>query len=195
MVPCPNVPNSMLNPSDRDRIRAEEIFRDEVRRELEKNRPKSVAGRMWDLVDSAFGRWAVTTVLAGLATWAFTTCRDSGRAEQARLAAIRRLDTEIATRLDRLTIRLPMLRTTRQFANALDALDRPAGNLFASNAFPEYLGRSLLSSLRELREAVKDPERIGVDKALRASSLPARIGAQYAAGSVDLQGLRELNVP
>lgn len=173
----------MLPDDVKHRIRAEEIYREEVRAKL---RDPSTAGtRAWAFLNSSFGMWVLTTVLVGLATWGFTAWRDSVTRASERSTVVRRLDTEIATRLDRFVIRMSHLHSARQFGDALEALDRPDDNLYASSAYPEYARRSLLSLARELREYVSEKEAPEVDRVLRNSLRLARIGAGTVDARVD----------
>lgn len=166
----------MLDSADRARIRAEEVFRAEVRRQLDAQRPMTWSRRAWDFANSSLGMWLLTTVLVGGATWAFATWRESERVAAARRTNITRLDLEIATRLDRLAIRLPRLQRAQHLAVALDALDRPRDNVYASSAYPEYARRSLLSLLRELRDELQGTDASELDLPLRAGLQLARIG-------------------
>jgi hypothetical protein len=60
----------MLTDNQKKLIREEEIFRCEVRTELEKrDAATSMTGSLWGFVNSAFGLWLLSSVMLGL--WAF----------------------------------------------------------------------------------------------------------------------------
>ncbi|UII20846.1 hypothetical protein [Fulvivirga ligni] len=52
----------MLNQSDKERIKAEEIFRNEVRKELEQGKKNS---KFWVFLNSSFGIFILSSVLIG----------------------------------------------------------------------------------------------------------------------------------
>jgi hypothetical protein len=100
--------NAMLEDREKKEIRAEEIFRAEVRRELEASRPRlSRSERLWALLNSSFALWLLSSVvLAGLT--ALVTSYHTNRSEELRREeTARRLVTEINNRIE----------------EALDALD------------------------------------------------------------------------
>lgn len=107
----------MLAEEDRARIRAEEIFRLEVRRELEASQPRpSRRQRLGSWVNSSFGLWVLSSVVLTGLTTAYTYYQ-SRRAEQVRNAETeRRLDTEISGRM---SAALALLRIDEQ-----DAVER-----------------------------------------------------------------------
>ena len=175
----------VLDQQARNRIFCEEVYREEVRRDIEAKRTLSKSERFWRFLNSSFGMWILTTVIAGGVVWALTTWRDSRRMHDQRRQTIQRLDTEIATRLDRLAIRLPVLRNRRQLSEAIEALDQPGSSIYGSTAYPEYAGWSLLALVRDLRENVPSSDLLDVDKALRASLILARLGARSVSAQLD----------
>ena len=72
----------MLSKEDKDRIREEEIYRQEIRAEIEqkkeREREKSKYGRkkLWAFLNTAFGIWLLTTFIVGLGGWSFTKWQD-----------------------------------------------------------------------------------------------------------------------
>jgi hypothetical protein len=175
----------MLDQPTKERIKEEELYREEVRREIRARMPVTPLQRLSTFVNSSFGMWLFTTVIAGGAVWVLTTWRDSQRADADRRLTIQHLDTEIATRLDRLAIRLPLLQSRRQFSEAIEALDQPGSRIYGSAAYPEYAGWSLLALLRDLRGRVIESDLSDVDRALRATLNLARLGARTVDAQVD----------
>jgi hypothetical protein len=71
-----------LSKNQRDRIRAEEIYREELRREFEQQRPpKSLGSQIWAVANSSFGIWLLSSVFVGLMVWSWTTIQEH-RAEK-----------------------------------------------------------------------------------------------------------------
>lgn len=71
-----------LPKKQRDRIRAEEIYRAELRKELEQQQPaKSLGSQLWAVANSSFGIWLLSTVVLGLMVWSWTRIQEH-RAEK-----------------------------------------------------------------------------------------------------------------
>jgi len=90
----------MLLEEEKNRIRAEEIFRYEVRREIEARRPKDSGGkRLWSLVNSTFGVWLLSSVVLGGLTFAYTMYQQQSAEKMRKAQAERRLKEEISGRV------------------------------------------------------------------------------------------------
>src|SRR5687768_6390457 len=85
----------MLTDEERDRIRAEEVFRDEVRKSLDDKRSsrRGVAA----VINSPFVIWLLSSVVIGLVSFGYTQCNAS-REERARTEKLR---SELIIRLGR----------------------------------------------------------------------------------------------
>ena len=166
----------MLTEEESARIRAEEIFRLEVCRELAANKPcRSRRERLWSLLNSSFALWFLSSVVLASLTTAFTYYQSS-RGEQIRKAEIeRRLDTEISNRISSALegLRIDKVRIEKGewylpesiYSHAVSYLD----NFFMMNSsnprdfsiFPEFQKRTFRSLIFELRSVVdsfKQPE-------------------------------------
>ena len=181
----------MLTDEERTRIRAEEIFRLEVCRELEANKHRlSRRERLWSLLNSSFALWFLSSiVLAGL-TGAFTNYQNR-HGEQIRKAEIeRRLDTEISNRIsqalaglrvDRLRIEQGASYSPRSiYINVVSYLN----NSFINNAFPqdfsvytEYQRRNFRSLVFELSTLVDSSARPELVEALAGYEKFADLGS------------------
>lgn len=63
----------MLTHEQKAQIRAEEIFRSEIAREIaSKAPPKPWTSKVGELINSSFGIWFLSTVVVGLTVWAYT---------------------------------------------------------------------------------------------------------------------------
>ena len=162
----------MLSGEQMDRIREEENFRQEARKELKSKEPAvSFGGKTWKLLNSSFALWFLSSVvLAGL-TWAFTEYQGYASQEKAKEALKERLSTEIAFRISNAiaqnkldTKRLnsgEQFSTYSLFSTDFDYLNNEVYDRNATppyqidySVFPEYKNRTFRSLLRELRNTV-----------------------------------------
>lgn len=82
----------------RDQIRAEEIFREEVRRELLLSNAKpSVAVRLWSHLNSAFILWLLSSVVLSFVTWSYAQYENEKTERQRVQNEFRALLSEAAT--------------------------------------------------------------------------------------------------
>ena len=160
----------MLTEDERARIRAEEIFRHEVRRELEASgaRP-SRRKQFWLLLNSSFTIWALSSVVVASLTAAFTAHQRSHAEQLQKAEIVRRLDTEISNRIVNALIgshiekgqigKATWAYTPQWIYNdTVSYLD----NFFRTNAqnprdfsiFPEYRDRTFPSLILELSRVV-----------------------------------------
>lgn len=85
-----------LPQDQRNRIRAEEIFREELRRELEQQRPpKSLGSQIWTAANSSFGIWLLSTVVLGLGVWSWTLIQEHRAAQKAAAEKLVKVNFEI----------------------------------------------------------------------------------------------------
>jgi hypothetical protein len=159
----------MLTEEESTRIRAEEIFRLEVRRELAASKPgRSVRDSFWSLLNSSFILWFLSSVVLASVTTAFTYYQSS-RGEQIRKAELEgRLDTEISNRI---SLALAGLRTDQKsiehgksypanliYRNTQSYLDNffitDPSNRRDFSIYPEYRQRTFRSLIFELRTVV-----------------------------------------
>src|SRR6476659_788557 len=75
-------------------IEEEEIYRQKIRAKLDKNKPSPT----WAYVNSPIALWALSTVLVGLITFAYTNHLDSVKKEEARKERSQKLEAEINNR-------------------------------------------------------------------------------------------------
>jgi hypothetical protein len=85
-----------LSPEEREHIRAEEIFRAEVRRDLEEQRkPKRLRASMWNFVNTSFGIWLLSSVGLASIVWGWTLSQESRQAEKADKERFARVNYEV----------------------------------------------------------------------------------------------------
>jgi hypothetical protein len=190
----------MLNNEERQRLRAEEIFRQEVRRDIEaRSQDRSRRAKFWHALNTPFVLWVLSSIVIGSFGWAFSTFQAS-RDEKARsLELVRKLDTEIANRIqDALTslaalgeqIKASHLIFDDHFMLAipLAVLDRrPKSDLSDIGAaiYPEFRERTFPSLVAELQRLISSSERPQLTRSISAyRTLQVRAGGGGGGGHV-----------
>ncbi|HMB68024.1 MAG TPA: hypothetical protein VKU85_01890 [bacterium] len=151
-----------LTEADRERIRAEEIFRQEVRHQLSPPSPPSKWGRIAGGLNRPFTLWFLSSiVVAGLSL--LYTQWEEGREERERTTAeIARLDIELNERIVRCMRRL-------ESAERGVGLREAWGRLNEDSAlFPQYRDRTFDSLLFALKALVPQEEKGTIDQVRRA---------------------------
>ena len=147
-----------LDDETRARIRAEEIFRHEVRESLSAQRPTGRRERLLKALNSPLALWALSTLLVGLVTWGYGRWDASRAALRAESTRARQIATELQARADyaRGVLRSSPVQKGRFDALVVEPLS--TGNVAIKNGvFPELASRttrSLILELRGLRAAV-----------------------------------------
>jgi hypothetical protein len=168
----------VLSDEDRQRLRAEEIFRSEVRRDLEANAPKPLfAKRIWSVINSAFFLWCLSSVVVAGLTAAVATHQKS-RDEQTRNAEQRkRITIEISNRVSEAIEAMDVDRARiamhqsfhaswiyNEVVSYLDNFFRTdPSNPRDFSTYPEYRARTFRSLISELR-TFQDPTALGASK-------------------------------
>lgn len=130
----------MLAPEDRERIRSEEMYRDEVRRQLDDvhDAAPSKTARMlqniWSVLNSQVGGWLLSTVLLGSVAWGYS---EWWLPRQEEKAAKQSVLSEVQFRLD-LADRMSNRDAAIQLINGVNALN------------PDHEGRDMAALLWQL---------------------------------------------
>jgi len=91
----------MLSSEEKSRIRAEEVFRQEVRRELEAgSTPRSRGQKLWTLLNSSFALWFLSSVVIASLTGIVTTYERTHNEQAQKADRQTRLTTEIGFRVE-----------------------------------------------------------------------------------------------
>jgi hypothetical protein len=173
-LPTPSNVPIVLSEAQAQQIRAEEVFRDEIRKSLV---PRETGGKkVLAFFNSALGIFLLSSVaLTGATTWHAQHAAER-QASTTRDEQQRRLDVEIAYRL---TLLAPL--TVSQFSftelhNERGAMrgkvrrDPQIGDLAPYEPiFPEFLGRSLYALIWECRGNLPEDQRSPLDKATARS--------------------------
>jgi hypothetical protein len=174
----------LLTEEEKTRIRAEEVFRAEICRDLEKDRPsKHGWERVWELANSSFVLWLLSSVVLSGVTAVYSCRKENLEAETRRSERAKKLDTEIINRIfyalsqaqtdqDLIVNKGEKYRPTDIYNNKCYYLDnkfmRLTGNPNDFSTVPEYSARGFRSLILELRTLVDARELPSLNEALRA---------------------------
>lgn len=159
----------MLFEEDKARIRAEEVFRHEIQRELSAAPSRRGLAALWKLANNPLGIWFLATVVVGAFSYTFDTVRQ-GRALDRTEA---RLNLEIASRLTNAWIfYMPDSYLVSHFAGfpdgdvppeflkdfhgAFEAFHRALDSGTTCGAFAEYRNQNLPALIWELGTLRRD---------------------------------------
>jgi hypothetical protein len=97
-TPPPETPQllSALGEQERLRIRVEEIYREEVRKEITK--PKTLSGRLLAFLNSPFGIYVLSSVLVAGVTYVYSQHKETLEKERSKQEELTKLADEIAFR-------------------------------------------------------------------------------------------------
>ncbi len=91
----------MLTDEDKNRLRLEEIFRQEVRQEIEENKKTSSrTQKTWSFLNSNFGLFVFSIVFVSIFSWGYTHWNEYRKEKSQNAATARRLDAEITNRIE-----------------------------------------------------------------------------------------------
>ena len=169
----------MLSEADRERVRLEEVFREEVRKSLQQ--PKTTGQKVFAFFNSSLGVFILSAILLGGLSAAATKWFESHQRHAQERETIRRLDIEIAYRLQQLPVLSSGVITYTQLHTAKGAVLGKAeyhpqvGKLGEFEPiFPEFLGRTLFFLIWELQRTLPPEQRPQLDGPLpQARSLPS----------------------
>lgn len=160
----------MLLEEEKNRIRAEEVFRQEVRREIEAGMPKQSRGKLfWSVLNSSFALWFLSSVVIGGLTAAVTMYQKSHSERMQKNSIQMRLNTEIGNRISEDLVALRLDTKTMEsgkvffesaiYNQAISYLDNKVTNynnkLLDFSIYPEYRSRSFRSLIYELSTVIE----------------------------------------
>lgn len=159
----------MLLEENKTRIRAEEIFRQEVRREIESRKTEHSRGKQfWSLLNSSFALWFLSSVVLASLTAAITMHQRSHADQMQKAEVQRRLNTEIGSRvaegLVALRLDLKRIESGKKYfagsiyteaASYLDNRVTDGQKSLDVSIYPEYQKRGFRSLIFELGGVVE----------------------------------------
>ncbi len=170
---------SALPEPDRERVRLEEVFREEVRKSLQQ--PRTFGQQVLEFFNSSLGLFILSSVVLGGFSTLATTWFNNHQEQARSLETERRLDIEIGFRLHQLPLLANQPVTFTQLHTAKGAVfgkaeyHPQAGKLGEFEpVFPEYLGRSLFSLVWELQRTVPSKDKSQLQAPLAQAKLLPR---------------------
>jgi hypothetical protein len=91
--------DKMITEEDKERIKSEEIFREEIRKALMEKERASFRKISWNFFNSPFGLWLLSTVLVGLTVYFYNDSKLRNEISANNSATIQKLETETSNRL------------------------------------------------------------------------------------------------
>ncbi len=151
----------MLSKEDKDRIRAEEIFRSEVQREIKATQgKKGLPAGLFKFFNSSLGIWFLSAVVLSSALYIYKDIQ-AGRAENAQVQLrINRIDTELGDRIKGFETILKAARTNSNLAAAIRRLSE------SESVYSKFLQDSFTDLLQELIVLVPADEKNELKRAL-----------------------------
>jgi hypothetical protein len=151
----------MLDDETKNRIRAEEIYREEVRKDL--SYPKSVRKQIWSLLNSPFGLWFLSSVvLAGL-LFAINSLQQSEKERSEVRQTINSLALELQERFSVSATAIEKGSSNNSYSVAIGRLNQ------ATEIFPKFRNRSFASLLQELALVVVKSKKAPVEAARKSA--------------------------
>jgi hypothetical protein len=155
----------MLTENDLNRIKSEEIFREEIRKKISE---KEKSSKIWTFLNSSFGIWLLSTVVVGLIVYFHNENKVNNEIFANNTALINKLETEASNRLQLFKLALE----NQGFANVYYWNEEMAymidGELIKDGSlsqrkpiyiFPEYKERTMNSLLYEIGRLTDDKNR------------------------------------
>jgi hypothetical protein len=149
-----------LSEEARQRIRAEEIYREEVRREIGgAPRVQSSVSKVLGALNKPLALWFLSSVVLGLIGWAYAQWEEDRAVRAQNRAEIVKLDIEMYGRLQRCSARLAFARDSLGLREAIEMLDEGSG------VFPALDNRSFAGLLLALNWLVPEEEKTDIASA------------------------------
>jgi hypothetical protein len=156
-----------LSDEDKQRIRAEEIYRQEVQKEIKQNSQSSSLfwKSFWGIVNSPFSLWFITVVVVG----GFTKWFANFQEKKENKPAILRIDIEIGSRLNGFLSSLEQPSSFQPIKIKTLRIGTFMNDTPLTRMYEEHRNRSTYSLLTELHKRVPDKDKAEINKALKAT--------------------------
>lgn len=151
----------MVSTRDKRRIKEEEIFRDQVRKELsEKNEPKTPIKKWEKFFNTGLGLWFLSLLCLASIPWGYTLYQGWRENHNRKTETIKKIRRELLTRIENL--QLEIFQDSRTPEPKLD-IKRYVSRLISApgndrSVIPEFANRSMQSLVYELTEITDGEE-------------------------------------
>lgn len=155
----------MLHENEKRKILFEEIYRTEIRNQLNKDVQRKY-GRVWNFLNSSFGIWFLSSVILSLASWAYLRIQSNLEDKKLNKEIIEKYDIEISGRIQNYSSKLKTQNTALYFDINKDFLycNSDRSNVFV---FQEFKGVTTRELLLQLLVKVPDYEKTEVENAIK----------------------------
>ena len=193
----------MLTAEQRQHIKDEEYYREEVRRQLKPLESQSISAKTWRLLNSSFGLWLLSSLLLSGLTAAYTHWRTNVALRQQHDQDIDRCASQLAVRLNYGRSLFVDNSTAGPAGNInVKALDKRSYYFETASAFlddkvetrlfPEFKDRSTLSIVLQV-QTLTENEPIDIEQA-RPLPNPSTPHEQIEAIITDIEELMRLRL-
>jgi hypothetical protein len=171
--------DAVLTPQDKERILHEEMYRREVKAQLEKDNGGKKGGNLvWTFLNSPFFLWFLSSVVLAGISYYYTNRDERKTLAREQRAAIRKLDAEISNRLMYFVNSIQFKKSPDKkvftfvheppiVKDSVRGIEDPTATGYKVNVFPEYAGRSLRSLLIDLVDMIPDQEKPEIEEAYK----------------------------
>src|SRR4051794_39520591 len=94
----------MVTDEEKSKLKAEEIYRHEVRNSLSTQKDKS--NSIWTFLNSGLGLWFLSTIVIGFFTYLFNEYKEDKKTTTVQEEKIKQLDLEIESRISQFWVHL-----------------------------------------------------------------------------------------
>ncbi len=151
----------MLSKEDEDRIRAEEIFRSEVQREIQAGQnKKGLLANLFKFFNSSFGIWFLSAVVLSSALYIYKDIQVNRAVNAQTQLRINKIDMELKERIQGFETILKTARTNNNLSTAIRRLSE------SESVYSKFLKYSFTGLLQELIVLVPTDEQKELKKVL-----------------------------
>lgn len=161
----------MITDEEKQKIKLEEIFRDEIRKKLSEKERSSFSHKIWKFINSPLGLWLLSTVLVGLVVYFYDNNKLQNQIIANNTATLHKLETEISNRLQQFRVALENQDPSKiyyqkdELAYMIDGTLISDGSLSREKPiyiFPEYKERTMNSLLYEISRLTIDKNQASI---------------------------------
>jgi hypothetical protein len=166
----------MITEEDKKRIKIEEIFRAEIRESFKKTGNEPFRKKAWNLLNSPFGLWMLSTVVVGLVVYFYNDIKMKGEISSNNASTIHKLSTEANYRLQKFRLSLSQQNEANLYYEDTELAYMIDGTLINDGSlspekpiyiFPEFKERTMHSLLYEMERLTKDKKQASSIKEAR----------------------------
>jgi hypothetical protein len=138
----------MLTKEQKELIRQEEIFRNEIRQELDlKKKPRTWRQKLSAFFNTGFGLWLLSRILVGRLTFGYSWLQNRWAQEKQKDEQFDRVNMEIIIRISDFKASLDHVTDSKSLHEALRNLDDPSQPKYGKGVFPDFKERTFKSLL------------------------------------------------